>query len=156
MQSCVSERARTEPRARPTPSTTTPILYAHGAKVGLCGLVALLLLLLVQHADSKRRRMRPKEAVLEEKPGRETAAIAPPASAGLEDDESLLKGCGRLFIDGGSNTGESVRAFLGGGMFVRPSLANSNTATKMVRCRGASGDANAAAQGANELLHTFL
>ena len=87
-------------------------------KVGLCGLVALLLLLLVQHADSKRRRMRPKEAeLLEETPVRKPLQPAPPASSGLEDGESLLKGCGRLFIDGGSNTGESVRAFLGGGMF---------------------------------------
>lgn len=92
-----------------------------------CGLLALLLMLLISPADSnaRRRRMRRRtEDVVESAAGSAPQARPPlPAAgpfttaAGLEDVDALLRGCGRLFIDGGSNTGESVRAFVGGGFF---------------------------------------
>ena len=100
-----------------------------------CGLFALLLLLTLQPADSNLRRRRMQRG--EDAPPPQTAAAdsSSPAAAtgssgssssgssssssvaGLEDMSALVRGCGRLFIDGGSNTGESVRAFVAGGFF---------------------------------------
>jgi hypothetical protein len=75
------------------------------------GLLLLLLLSLVDstsgNAGQRQRRKRRQLKV----PG---AADIPP----IDDFSALaLQNCGRLFVDGGSNTGESVRAFVKGNFF---------------------------------------
>lgn len=102
------------------------------------GSTALLLLVLIGPVDSSRWRqqqqmwrqhMREQHDDDDIPPAESAAAVpqsptalgVPPAirsdAASRLDDAISLRGCGRLFIDGGSNTGESVRAFTSGGFF---------------------------------------
>ena len=84
------------------------------------GLLLLLLLTFVDATSSnraarrrRRRQLNGDPAEVEEKAG-SPASAAPPNG----DFSALgLQGCGRVFIDGGSNTGESVRYFAKGGFF---------------------------------------
>ena len=76
--------------------------------------VGLLLLLFLSLVDgnsgnpAQRQRRRRRQLKV---PG---AVEMPP----IDDFSALaLQNCGRLFIDGGSNTGESVRAFVKGNFF---------------------------------------
>ena len=85
------------------------------------GLFFLLILTLADTASSNNQKAkRRKRRLLRGDGDSETAAVAGtvPRSAAIDDFAALaLQGCGRLFLDGGSNTGESVRGFLKGGFF---------------------------------------
>ena len=83
-------------------------------------IVAMVLLLLIRLADSNRRRGDARRNdMLDEAAAspRQVVAEATSAPPGNEEMRQLLHGCGRLFLDGGSNTGESVRAFMSGGFY---------------------------------------
>jgi hypothetical protein len=79
------------------------------------GLLLLLFLLLVRPTDSnrrwRRRQQQPPDEQLQQHSQNSEGSLD--ALAAL----NLHPGCGRLLIDGGTNTGESVRAFLKGSFF---------------------------------------
>ena len=84
------------------------------------GLFLLLILTLADTASSNHHKAKRRKRLLRDSDSSETAAVAGtvPRSAAIDDFAALaLQGCGRLFLDGGSNTGESVRGFLKGGFF---------------------------------------
>ena len=93
----------------------------NAAKVLLgVGLVLLLVLTLVDSAggnEQQRRRRRRRQLALEDN----MVEVSQPPVAATSDvvaySALALENCGRIFLDGGSNTGESVRAFYKGGFF---------------------------------------